>query len=319
MCPVQMQARQIREEHCLTEDPYSVLGVARNASQGDIQKAYRKLAKKLHPDLNPGNKQAEEQLKAASAAYDLLSDPERRERFDHGEIDASGQERPRQRYYRDFAGAAAGDHPYSTAEGFSDFSDEGDLFSGIFGRGGRFNLKMRGQDAHYRLPVEFLEAVNGTVRRLALPNGSSVEVTIPPGTRDGQLLRLAGKGSPGIGGGPPGDAFIEILVKPHPLFTRKEDDIHLELPISLREAILGGRISVPTPTGPVTMNVPKGSNSGTMLRLRGKGVMRSNGRRGDEYVRLRVVLPERPDPELEQFVQHWTAGKAHDPRRGLGA
>lgn len=303
----------------MNEDPYSVLGVKKDASQEEIQKAYRKLAKKLHPDLNPGNKQAEEQFKAVSAAYDLLSDPEKRARFDRGEIDASGQERPRQRYYRDFAGAAAGEHPYASSEGFFDFGDEGDLFSGLFGRRGRFDLKMRGQDVHYRLPVEFLEAINGTTRRVTLSDGSTVEITVPPGARDGQLLRLAGKGGAGIGGGPPGDALIEINVKPHPLFKRKGDDIHLELPISLSEAVLGGRISVPTPTGKVAMSVPKGSNTGTVLRLRGKGVARSDGTRGDEYVRLKVVLPDKPDPELEKFVQGWAAGKAHDPRRGMEA
>ncbi|HAO44140.1 MAG TPA: J domain-containing protein [Afipia sp.] len=302
----------------MNEDPYRVLGVGKNASQDEIQKAYRKLAKKLHPDLNPGNKQAEEQFKAASAAYDLLSDSEKRARFDRGEIDASGQERPRQRYYRDYAGAAAGDHPYATAEGFSDFSDDSDLFSSIFGRGGRFNLKMRGEDARYRLPVEFLEAVNGTVRRVTLADGSTVDVSVPPGAREGQMLRLAGKGNPGVGGGPPGDAFIEIIVNPHPFFTRHGDDIHLELPISLTEAVLGGKISVPTATGAVTMSIPKGSNTGTILRLRGKGVSRHDGSRGDEYVKLKVVLPDKPDAELEQFVRGWAVGKARDPRSGMG-
>ena len=181
------------------------------------------------------------------------------------------------------------------------------------------NLKMRGQDVHYRLPVEFLEAVNGAKRRITLSDGSTIDITVPPGARDGQLLRLAGKGGPGIGGGPSGDAFIEIVVTPHPLFTRKGDDIHLELPVSLTEAVLGGKISVPTPTGAVTMNVPKGSNTGTVLRLRGKGVARADGTRGDEYVKLRVVLPDKPDPELEKFVQSWGVGKAHDPRRGMEA
>jgi DnaJ-class molecular chaperone len=305
----------------LSEDPYGVLGVTKDASQDDIQKAYRKLAKKLHPDLNPGNKQAEEQFKAVSAAYELLSDPDKRARFDRGEIDATGQERPRQRYYyRDFAGRPGDEHPYATSEGFSDFGDEaGGLFSTLFGRGGRFNIKMRGQDVRYRLPVEFLEAVNGATRRVTLADGSTVEVTIPAGAREGQVLRLAGRGAPGIGGGPPGDALIEIVVKPHPLFTRKGDDIHLELPISLSEAVLGGKVSVPTPTGLVTMTVPKGSNTGTVLRLRGKGAPRPDGRSGDEYVKLKVVLPDTPDPELEKFVQGWVAGRAHDPRRGMEA
>lgn len=305
-------------EPCLSQDPYTVLGVKKDASQDEIQRAYRRLAKKLHPDLNPGNKQAEEQFKAVAAAYDLLSDPEKRARFDRGEIDAAGQERPRERaYYRDFAGAAGGEHPYASTEGFADFSEDGDLFSSLFGRGGRVNLKMRGHDVHYRMPVEFLEAVNGATRRITLSDGSTVEVTVPPGARDGQLLRLAGKGGAGIGGGPPGDAFIEIVVKPHPFFTRRGDDIHLELPVSLREAVLGAKVSVPTPTGMVSMSVPKGSNSGTVLRLRGKGVLRPDGARGDEYVKLKVVLPDKPDPELERFVAGWAAGQSHDPRRGM--
>jgi DnaJ-class molecular chaperone len=303
----------------LSEDPYSVLGVSKDASQEDIQKAYRKLAKKLHPDLNPGNKQAEESFKSVSVAYDLLSDPEKRARFDRGEIDASGQERPRHRYYRDFAAAGAGAHPYASSEGFADFAEDSDLFANLYGRGGRVDIMMPGRDIHYRLPVEFLEAINGANRRITLSDGSTLDVTIPPGARDGQLLRLAGKGGAGIGGGPPGDAFIEIVVKPHAFLTRKGDDIHLELPVSLSEAILGGKISVPTPTGPVIMTVPQGSNTGTVLRLRGKGVARHDGSHGDEYVVLKVVLPETKDPDLETFVTGWTAGKEHNPRRGMEA
>jgi DnaJ-class molecular chaperone len=303
----------------LSEDPYSVLGVSKDASQEDIQKAYRKLAKKLHPDLNPGNKLAEEGFKSVAAAYDLLSDPEKRARFDRGEIDGSGQERPRHRYYRDFAAAGAGAHPYASSEGFADFAEDSDLFANLYGRGGRVDIMMPGRDIHYRLPVEFLEAINGANRRITLSDGSTLDVTIPPGARDGQLLRLAGKGGAGIGGGPPGDAFIEIVVKPHSFLTRKGDDIHLELPVSLSEAILGGRISVPTPTGPVIMTVPQGSNTGTVLRLRGKGVARHDGSHGDEYVVLKVVLPETKDPDLETFVTGWTAGKEHNPRRGMEA
>lgn len=306
----------------MSEDPYSVLGIKKDASPDDIQKAYRALAKKLHPDLNPGNKQAEDQFKTVAAAYDLLSDPEKRARFDRGEIDASGQERPRQRYYRDYAGAAPGEHPYASSEGFSDFGDpgeEGDLFSGLFGRGGRANIRMRGQDVHFRMPVEFLDAINGATRRITLPGGSTLDVAIPAGARDGQMLRLAGKGGPGIGGGPPGDAFIEISVKPHRTFTRKGDDIHLELPVSLSEAVLGAKVSVPTLTGAVTMTVPKGSNTDSVLRLRGKGVPRAGGAPGDQYVTLKVVLPDKPDAELEAFAAGWTAGKAYNPRRGMEA
>jgi DnaJ-class molecular chaperone len=297
----------------LAADPYQTLGVKKDASQEDIRKAYRKLAKKLHPDLNPGNKKAEEQFKETSAAYDLLSDADKRVRFDRGEIDASGQERPRQRYYRDFAEDAGG-NPYASDAGFADIGGAEDIFS-IFGREGRANFRMRGQDVQYRLPLDFLDAVNGAKRQLTLPDGATLDVTIPPGIRDGQIIRLRGKGRPGIGGGPPGDALIEIEVRPHPLFTRKGDDIHVELPISLSEAVLGGKISVPTPTGPVTMTVPKWSNTGTVLRLKGKGVPRPDGTRGDEYVTLKVVLPEKPDPELEKFVAQWRGAKSQRPRQ----
>jgi DnaJ-class molecular chaperone len=297
----------------LAADPYKTLGVKKDASREDIRKAYRKLAKKLHPDLNPGNKKAEEQFKETTAAYDLLSDADKRARFDRGEIDASGQERPRQRYYRDFA-EDAGANPYASDAGFADFGSAEDIFS-IFGREGRANFHMRGQDVQYRLPLDFLDAVNGAKRQLSLPDGSTLDVTIPPGVRDGQILRLRGKGRPGIGGGPPGDALIEIEVRPHPLFTRKGDDIHVELPISLSDAVLGGKITVPTPAGPVTMTVPKWSNTGTVLRLKGKGVPRPNGTRGDEYVTLKVVLPEKPDPELEKVVSQWRSAKTQSPRQ----
>lgn len=303
----------------MSQDPYSLLGVARSASQDDIQKAYRKLAKRLHPDLNPGDKKAEEAFKAASAAYDLLSDPEKRRRFDRGEIDASGQERAARSYYRDFAGAASGDHPYASSDGFADFTDDAELFSSLFGEGGRFKVKIRGEDARYRLPVDFLDAINGATRRITLANGATLDVAVPPGARDGQILRLAGQGEPGYGGGGSGDALIELQVRPHPLFTRKGDDIHLELPVSIPEAVLGAKIRVPTPTGPVTMNVPRGSNTGTVLRLRGKGVPRADATRGDEYVALKLALPDKPDPELESFVQTWAAGKTYNPRRGMEA
>jgi DnaJ-class molecular chaperone len=301
----------------LAADPYQTLGVKKDASQPDIQKAYRKLAKKLHPDLNPGNKKAEEQFKEMTAAYDLLGDAEKRARFDRGEIDAAGQERPRQRYYRDFA-EDTGSNPYSSSAGFSDFGDAEDIFS-IFGREGRANFRMRGQDVQYRLPLDFIDAVNGAKRQLTLPDGSVLDVTIPPGTRDGQILRLRGKGRPGIGGGPSGDALIEVEVRPHPIFTRKGDDIHVELPISLKEAVLGGKITVPTPSGSVAMTVPKWSNTGTVLRLKGKGAPRPEGSRGDEYVTLKVTLPEKPDPELETFVSRWRSAKAQSPRQTMEA
>ena len=296
-------------------DPYQTLGVKKDASQDDIQKAYRRLAKKLHPDLNPGNELAEERFKEVSQAYDLLGDPGKRARFDRGEIDASGAERPRQRYYRDFAEGASS---YASDSGFADFGAD-DFLSEIFGRQARGNLRMRGQDVHYRLPLGFLDAINGGKQQLTLPDGSVLDVAIPPGTRDGQILRLRGKGRPGIGGGPPGDALIEIEVRPHHIFTRKGDDIHVELPISLKEAVLGGKVSVPTPSGAVTMTVPKWSNSGTVLRLKGQGAPKPGGGRGDEYVALKVMLPERPDPELEKFVSQWAPVDARGPRQAMRA
>ena len=296
-------------------DPYQTLGVKKDASQDDIQKAYRRLAKKLHPDLNPGNEPAEERFKEVSQAYDLLGDPGKRARFDRGEIDASGAERPRQRYYRDFAEGASS---YASDSGFADFGAD-DFLSEIFGRQARGNVRMRGQDVHYRLPLGFLDAINGGKQQLTLPDGSVLDVAIPPGTRDGQILRLRGKGRPGIGGGPPGDALIEIEVRPHHIFTRKGDDIHVELPISLKEAVLGGKVSVPTPSGAVTMTVPKWSNTGTVLRLKGQGAPKPGGGRGDEYVALKVMLPERPDPELEKFVSQWAPVDARGPRQAMRA
>jgi DnaJ-class molecular chaperone len=299
----------------LAADPYTVLGVKKDASEAEIQKAYRRLAKKLHPDLNPGNKKAEEQFKEVSAAYDLLGDADKRARYDRGEIDSSGAERPQQRYYRDFADNAGS--PYANDAGFEDFAGADDILSQIFGREGRrgrANIR-RGSDAHYRLELDFLDAINGGKRQITLPDGSVLDVTIPPGTNDGQILRLRGKGRPGMGGGPPGDALVEIQVRPHRIFTRKRDDIHADLPISLSEAVLGGKVKVPTPTGSVTMTVPKWSNTGTVLRLKGKGVPRADGTRGDEFVTLKVMLPEKPDPELEKFVAQWRG--ADTPRQTM--
>jgi DnaJ-class molecular chaperone len=304
----------------VASDPYETLGVARDATQDDIRAAYRKLAKKLHPDLNPGDRDAEEKFKALSAAYELLGDADKRARFDRGEIDASGAERPHPRYYRDFHEGAAGAHPYESTAGFSDFVDADEILSDLFARGrsgARTQFRIRGQDIQYRLPIEFLEAVNGATKRIALPDGSSLDVSIPAGTRDGQILRLRGKGGPGIGGAEAGDALITIEVRPHPFFRRNGDDVEIELPVTLREAVLGAKLDVPTPSGKVRMSVPPGANTGTRLRLRGKGVVRPDGGHGDEYVTLKVVLPEKPDPELEEFVRRWPGGEGHNPRRHL--
>ena len=301
----------------MSEDPYKVLGVARDVSEADLRKAYRKLAKKLHPDLNPGNKKAEESFKAVATAYDLLNDPEKRARFDRGEIDASGGERPRQPYYREQAERDAG-HPYGGNQGFGDFGGE-DIFAQMFGRAGRADPNRAGADARYRLELDFLEAFNGGRRTLTLPDSPALEVTIPPGTRTGQTLRLRGKGGPGIGKGLPGDALIEVEVRPHPVFKLKGEDIHVELPLSLRDAVLGGRVSVPTPSGPVAMTVPKWSNAGAVLRLKGNGMVRSNAAAGDEYVTLRLTLPAAPDAALQDFVSRWGTTEHHETELGGGA
>jgi len=295
-------------------NPYEVLGVAPTASASDIQKAYRALAKKLHPDLNPGDKTAEEKFKEVSGAYDLVGDAEKRKRFDNGEIDESGAERTQHPFYRDFASSPREHHPYADSSGYSDFMDEDDAFAELLRRSQRARANRRGADLHYRLPIEFVESITGANKRLTLPEGGTLDVKIPPGLVDGQTLRLKGKGAPGMGKGGPGDALIEVEVIPDRRFTRDGDDITIEVPISLSEAVLGGRVRVPTPTGEVTMTVPKGSNTDTALRLKGKGAPRRGGGHGDEFVRLKIVLPKSPDPELETFVARWDKGKAFNPR-----
>jgi DnaJ-class molecular chaperone len=301
----------------LNEDPYQVLGVSKQATQDEIRKTYRKLAKELHPDLNPGNPKAAERFKAVTAAYDLLGDAEKRARFDRGEIDASGAERPPQGFYREHADAG-GAGRYSSSAGFEDFRDASDLFAELFGRRraeGGAGMRFPGQDLHYRLEIDFLEAVLGAKKRITLPDGQALDLTIPEGVADGQTLRLKGKGGPGIGGAPAGDALIEIAVRPHALFERRGDDILVELPITIDEAILGARVEVPTVSGAVTMTIPRGANSGQTLRLRGKGVKRAQGGgHGDQLVRLRIVLPPTIDGELEAFMKDWRKTHAYDPR-----
>lgn len=301
----------------MTNEPYEVLGVARNASQDEIRRAYRKLAKDLHPDLHPGDKAAESRFKAVSAAYRLLSDPEQRARYDRGEIDASGAEQPKRSIHRDFADTGqTRRYASDTDGGFAEFSD---LFADFFGgrRGAEQMFRARGEDRRYHLEIDFLEAAKGGRRRISLPDGSTLDLKVPPGTRDGSVLRLKGKGTPGIGGGARGDAFIEVTVRPHPLFRRDGNDIEIDLPITLDEAVLGAKVEVPTISGRVAMTVPKGSNTGDVLRLRGKGIAPAGSRVGDQRVVLKIVLPDEIDPELESFLRRWREAHSYDPRRKL--
>jgi DnaJ-class molecular chaperone len=303
----------------MSEDLYEVLGVSKTASQDEIKKRYRTLAKQLHPDLNPDKPDIAERFKSITAAYDILSDPERRGRYDRGEIDASGQERPEQRFYREYA-EDPGATRFYTREGFSDDESLHAFFSDLFGgRGEGMRMRARGADVSYTLPISFLEAAKGAKKRVTVGGDQhTIDLTIPAGVSDRQTLRLKGQGMPGFEGGPPGDAYVEVHIQPHAHFERKDNDVHIELPVSLAEAVLGGRIQVPTIDGPVSMTVPKGSNTGATLRLRGKGIVDSrSGQRGDQYVRLKVVLPKTPDPELEKLVEQWAKSHSYDPRADM--
>lgn len=300
-------------------DPYATLGLGRTATADDIRRAYRSLAKELHPDVRPGDKQAEERFKRATAAFNLLSDPVMKSRFDRGEIDADGNERmafnsrPRQSA-RAHAGASAG---AGAAGGAQDAFDLGDIFSDLFGPGfggGRSYTRMRGRDIRFTLEVDFLDAVNGAKRRVSLAEGRTLDVGIPAGVESGQVLRLKNQGGAGLQGGPAGDALVELTVRPHPFFRREGQDIHMDLNISLTEAVEGGRVQAPTPTGPVTLTVPAGSNTGKTLRLKGKGV----AGQGDQFVRLQVVLPEAPDEDLKKFVKKWSKRDYLPPRPPQG-
>jgi len=287
-------------------DPYDVLGVKRDASQDDIKKAYRKLAKQLHPDTHPGDAKIEERFKQVSAAYTILSDPEMRARFDRGEVDASGQERGGFHFDQSSGG------PGGFAGGFNVEDILGDLFGGRFGGGapgGRTGgMRARGQDVSYAIKIDFLEAAKGGSRRVTLEGGRTLDINIPAGIGDGQTIRLKGQGHAGLGGGPAGDALIKVDVEPHPVFTRDGDAVRMELPVTLAEAVLGAKVEVPTVDGPVTMTVPPGSSSGDTLRLKGKGLKRAkSSSRGDQFVRVKLVLPAKPDPQLTELVREWSA------------
>jgi len=295
----------------MSQDLYQILNVQRTASNDEIRTAYRKLAKEHHPDRNPGNKAAEEKFKRVSAAFNVLGDPEKRRRYDTGEIDATGRETG------GFYGGNGAGGRYRTSDSFGDFSD---IFGDFFGRTGQGagGFNMRGMDYRYHLEIDFLEAVNGIKKRVLLPEGETLDISVPSGVIQGQVLRLKGKGGPGVGRGLPGDALIELKIKPHAYFEREGDNILLDLPIAVYEAVLGAKVEVPTITGRVTLTVPKGASSGQTLRLRGKGVRNAQtGNNGDQLIKLSVVLPDRIDRDLFDFMEDWAGRHPYNPRNKL--
>jgi DnaJ-class molecular chaperone len=298
----------------MAEDPYKVLGVARDATDEEIRRAYRKLAKQLHPDLNPSNRAAaEERFKKVSAAYEIIGDSEKRRQYDRGEIDAGGEQR------RGFHRAHAGTGPFAGRRTADDFGF-GDIFSDLFGatrgRASAGGFGAQGRDVRYTLDVDFLEAATGVKKRVTMPDGGVLDLAVPEGVADGQILRLKGKGAPGLRGGPAGDALIEIKVKAHPNFKRVGEDIEYDLPITIDEAVLGAKIEVPTISGRVQLTIPKGASSGRVFRLKGKGVRNtSNGRTGDQLVSVRIVLPDRIDDKLSYFLSEWRQSNRYNPGR----
>ncbi|MFK0298440.1 DnaJ C-terminal domain-containing protein [Brevundimonas sp. NPDC090276] len=295
-------------------DPYKELGVARGASADEIKKAFRKLAKELHPDKNPGDKAAEERFKRITAAFDLLGDAEKRAKYDRGEIDADGREQFRAPPGGGRSGGFGGFGGSGGRGGFEDIDLE-ELF-GAFGGGGRTagrGFGGKGQDVRATLDVSLEDAIAGTTRRIQFSDGRMLDVVIPKGASDGQVIRLKGQGAPGRGG-QAGDALIELKIAPHPVFKRDGADLTMDLAVSVPDAVLGGKIQVPTPEGAVMMTIPKGSNSGKILRLKGRGAY-AGGKRGDLLAKLAVTLPETPDDELIRFATEWRDKRPYKPGR----
>ena len=274
------------------KNPYDILRVPRDAGAQAIRKAYRALARDCHPDSDPGNPWAEDEFKELAAAYGLLSDAAKRAAFDRGEIDAKGNPRRRAR-----AGA-------------------GQRFEDLVRRRKKRGVKVRGADVSYAVNVTFIEAARGITKRITTSNEKRLDVRVPPGTTDGQVLRLKGQGTEGVGGAVAGDALVEVEVKAHPRFTLQGDDIHIEVPVTVHEAVSGVRIEVPTIDGPVSVTVPAGSNTGSALRLKGRGIERPAGSRGTQLVTLKVVLPGKQDAAFTEFVERWGPQNPYTVRRG---
>ena len=319
-------------------DLYQRLGLKRGASEAEIKKAYRSLAKQLHPDRNKDNPKAAERFAQVTQAYDLLSDKDKRARYDRGEIDEEGN--PKMPFGGGFGGyspgaGSSGAHPGAGFENFNfgggggaDAADLSDLFEGLFGaasgaRGGgggpfsgfrqRSRAAQKGADVAYRLKISFEAAVALKPQRITLADGKTIDLKLPQGLEDGTRIRLAGKGEEGPGGR--GDAIVTIEIAPHRFYTREGTNIRLELPVTLKEAVLGAKVKVPTPDGAVMLTIPKGTTSGKVLRLKGRGFAAKDGRRGDQLVAVEIDVPG-DDSELQKFVESWTA--PGNPRAGLG-
>jgi DnaJ-class molecular chaperone len=316
-------------------DLYQRLGLKRGASEAEIKKAYRSLAKQLHPDRNKDNPDAAKRFGEVTHAYDLLSDKDKRAKYDRGEIDEDGN--PKMPFGSGFGGYSAGaGGPQPGARGFENFNfggadsaDLSDLFEGLFGaagargRGGpgggfsgfrqRARAPQKGADVAYRLKIPFVDAVALKPQRITLADGKTIDVKLPKGLDDGTKIRLAGKGEEGPAG--PGDAIVTIEVAPHRFFKREANNIRLELPVTLKEAVLGAKVKVPTPEGPVMLTIPKGTTSGKVLRLKGRGFTDRKGERGDQLVSVEIDVPAH-DAELQKFAEGWSGGG--NPRTSLG-
>ena len=302
----------------MARDPYLELGVSRSASQDDIRKAFRKLAKQYHPDANPGDSSAEEKFKRVSGAFDIVGDEEKRKKFDRGEIDAEGRE---QSPFGRGAGSG-GWSPRGPAGGQGpDGVDLNDILGEMFGRsggggrnpGGFGGFSTKGQDVRAKIDIDLEDAIRGAKKRIAFSDGRTIEVAIPKGAQEGQTLRLKGQGAPGRGGA--GDALIELNIRTHAIYRREGDTLIMDVPITVPDAVLGGKVEAPTPDGNVALTVPKGSNSGQQLRLKGRGFIDAKGKRGDLVARLVVTLPDVAGPELEQFAQEWKAKRPYTAKK----
>jgi len=296
----------------MANDPYKTLGIAKSASQADIRKAYRKLAKELHPDVRPDDKEAEDRFKQASAAFALLNNAEERAKYDRGEIDADGNQT------HAYAGASgqAGGFPGGFAPGGHE--DISDILSELFGRQagmrGRRSFAQRGQDQQYTLSIDLVESIKGGTRQVRVAGGKQIKIQIPAGVKSGKSLRLKAQGGPGEGGGPPGDAIVEIKIKPHKFYVEDGSNLRIDVPITLKEAVLGAKVKVPTPDGAVSLAVPANTSSGKVFRIKGKGGVITNRQRGDLLVKVMIVLPNPADKNLIKIMKSAKTLPNDDPR-----